>query len=259
MTTTKLRPVAEVRSRAELLEELRGCEARLDALAEESLALGVRVDALRQEVRQLDDPPQRSLPIAAPIGPTAAAPAPSTPAEKVALFRRLFRGRTDVFPKYWENPKTEKKGYSPACANEWVRGVCEKPGVKCGECTNQAFIGVDDRRVLEHLQAHHVMGVYPMLEGDLCWSLAADFDKEGWKDDALAFAETCDRLALPVALERSRSGNGAHAWLFFDERVAANAARRVGCFVLTETMTRRPETRAHSETPPPASIGSPPR
>jgi hypothetical protein len=164
----------------------------------------------------------------------------------VALFRRPFRGRTDVFPKYWENAKTKKKGYSPACANEWVRGACEKPRIKCGECSNQACIAVDDRRVLEHLQGHHVMGVTPMLEGDLCWSLAADFDKEGWKDDVLAFAETCDRLALPVALERSRSGNGAHAWLFFDERVAANAARRVGCFVLTETMTRRHQLKMGS-------------
>lgn len=233
-------------SRENLLEELRGCEARLDALAEDSLALRVRVDALRQEVRRLDDPPQRSLPIAGPLEPAAAAPTPSTATEKVALFRRLFRGRTDVFPKYWENAKTKKKGYSPACANEWVRGVCEKPRVKCGECSNQAFVAVDDRRVLEHLQGHHVMGVYPMLEGDLCWFLAADFDKEGWKDDVLAFAETCDRLALPVALERSRSGNGAHAWLFFDERVAANAARRVGCFVLTETMTRRHQLKMDS-------------
>ena len=160
MTTTKLTPVAEVRSREDLLEELRECEARLDALAEESLALRVRADALRQSLRQLDDLPQRSLPTVAPTEPTAAAPVPSTPAEKVALFRRLFRGRTDVFPKYWENPKTKKKGYSPACANEWVRGVCEKPRIKCGECSNQAFVAVDDRRVLEHLQGHHVMGVW---------------------------------------------------------------------------------------------------
>ena len=174
-----MKPVLEMRSREELLEELRGCETRLDTLAEESLALRVRIDALRQELRQLDDPPQRSLPIAAPIEPIAAVPAPSTPAEKVALFRRLFRGRTDVFPKYWENPKTKKKGYSPACANEWVRGVCEKPRVKCGECSNQAFVAVDDRRVLEHLQGHHVMGVYPMIEGDLCWFLARTSTRRG--------------------------------------------------------------------------------
>jgi len=62
-----------------------------------------------------------------------------TPGDKVALFLRLFRGLDNVYPKLWQNHKTGKKGYSPACANEWVRGVCEKPRVKCGECPNQAF------------------------------------------------------------------------------------------------------------------------
>ncbi len=239
-----------MRARADILEALRRSEERLSALAEETIVLQTRIVALRQEVEQLDEPPQRHLPIATQNGSprhvATAAPAPSTSAEKVALFRDLFRGRTDVFPKYWENAKTKKKGYSPACANEWVRGVCEKPRIKCGECTNQAFIVVDDRRVLDHLQGHHVMGVYPMLEGDLCWFLAADFDKDAWKEDVLAFAETCDRFELPIAIERSRSGNGAHVWFFFDERVAANTARRVGCFLLTETMARRHQLKMAS-------------
>lgn len=66
----------------------------------------------------------------------------STPTEKIAHFRRLFGGRTDVFPARWENPKSGKSGYAPACANEWVRGVCGKPQVKCGECPHQQFIPV---------------------------------------------------------------------------------------------------------------------
>lgn len=68
------------------------------------------------------------------------------------MFRRLFSGRTDVVPLRWENQKSGKSGYSPACMNEWVRGVCCKPQVKCGDCPNQAFIGVSDAVVECHLR-----------------------------------------------------------------------------------------------------------
>jgi hypothetical protein len=78
--------------------------------------------------------------------------APSTASEKVALFRSRFRGRDDIYPKFWSNARTGRKGYAPACGNEWVRGVCEKPRVKCGECPNQAFLPVDDKIILDHLQ-----------------------------------------------------------------------------------------------------------
>ncbi len=236
-----------MRRRDELVEEVRQREARLHVLESEAACLRAELEAIRDELRLCDEPAQWRLPIATTNRTGASpSPTPSTSAEKVALFRDLFRGRTDVFPKYWENAKTQKKGYSPACANEWVRGVCEKPRVKCSECTAQSFLPVDDRRVLEHLQGRHVMGVYPMLAGDLCWFLAADFDKQDWQGDVVAFAETCDQFDLPIAIERSRSGNGAHAWLFFDAPVAANAARRVGCFLLTETMSRRHQLKMDS-------------
>ncbi len=80
-----------------------------------------------------------------------------TPDEKIALFLRLFKGREDVYPKLWQNQKTGKKGYSPACSNEWVRGVCQKPRVKCGECPNQAFFPVTADTVLDHLQGRHAV------------------------------------------------------------------------------------------------------
>jgi superfamily II DNA or RNA helicase len=162
-----------------------------------------------------------------------------TPTEKVALFLRLFRGREDVYPKLWQNQKTGKKGYSPACANEWVRGVCEKPRVKCGECPNQAFLPVTADTVLDHLQGRHVIGVYPMLKNETCWFLAADFDKEAWREDVLAFAETCRRIDVPYAIERSRSGNGAHVWFFFSSPLTAVTARKMGSYLITETMARR--------------------
>jgi len=164
---------------------------------------------------------------------------PSTAGEKVALFRSLFRGRDDVFPKLWVNPRTDRKGYAPACSNEWVRGVCEKPRVKCSECPNQAFISVSDQVVLDHLQGRHVMGVYPLLPDDTCWFLAADFDEASWADDVAAFVETSRAVGLPSAVERSRSGNGAHVWFFFAAPVPAATARRMGCYLITETMSRR--------------------
>jgi hypothetical protein len=164
---------------------------------------------------------------------------PSTAGEKVALFRSLFRGRDDVFPKLWVNPRTDRKGYAPACSNEWVRGVCEKPRVKCSECPNQAFISVSDQVVLDHLQGRHVMGVYPLLPDDACWFLAADFDEASWADDVAAFVETSRAVGLPSAVERSRSGNGAHVWFFFAAPVPAATARRMGCYLITETMLRR--------------------
>ena len=166
-------------------------------------------------------------------------PSNLTREEKVSLFLRLFRGRDDVYPKLWHNRKTNKKGYSPACANEWVHGVCEKPRVKCGECPNQAFLPVTADVIRNHLQGRHVIGVYPMLTNETCWFLAADFDKEAWQDDILAFAETCRNVGVPYAMERSRSGNGAHIWFFFNSPVSASTARKMGTYMLTETMARR--------------------
>ncbi|MEC5292820.1 DEAD/DEAH box helicase family protein [Aurantimonas sp. C2-6-R+9] len=174
----------------------------------------------------------------------------SSAIDKVALFRRLFAGRPDVFPVRWENRKTAKSGYAPACANEWVKGVCGKPQVKCGECPHQAFIPVSDDIIEKHLRGgdslrpsggDFVAGVYPLLPDETCWFLVADFDKENWAADALAMVETCRAKGVPAALERSRSGNGGHVWLFFSEPVPARTARQLGAAMLTETMERRPE------------------
>jgi hypothetical protein len=123
----------------------------------------------------------------------------------------------------------------------FVRGVCELPKVKCGECSNQAFVDVDDAAVLAHLQGRHVMGVYPLLEDETCWFLAVDFDKSTWQDDVRAFVATCRLVGLPAAVERSRSGNGAHVWFFFTAPLPAATARRMGCHLITETMSRRHE------------------
>jgi superfamily II DNA or RNA helicase len=164
-----------------------------------------------------------------------------TPQEKVSLFRSMFRGREDLFPKLWTS-RAGKKGYSPACTNDWVSGSCgktRKPPVKCSECDNRKFLPVTDQVIMDHLLGRQVIGVYPMLTNDTCWFLAADFDKESWKDDVAAFRETCESMNIPVAIERSRSGNGAHAWFFFAEPKPAATARIMGCYLITETMSRR--------------------
>lgn len=167
--------------------------------------------------------------------------------EKIYIFRQLFRGREDVFPKRWDNRKTGRSGYSPACSNEWVHGICEKPRIKCTECPNQAFIKVSDDVIRQHLTGkdaqnnNATIGVYPLLPDERCWFLAADFDKENWRKDVAAFMKTCSNKAIPAYVERSRSGNGGHVWIFFSSPVAASDARKMGSYLLTETMEHHPD------------------
>ena len=220
-------------------------EALLDAIAREETRLAgleqaqeqakARLETLKAELVSLGSQPSPGARL--PLLPNM--PAPTTTAEKVTLFRQLFRGQDDVYPKLWTNTTTGRKGYAPACANEWVRGICDKPRVKCGECPNQAFLPMTDQVILDHLQGRHVVGVYPLMTDETCWLLAADFDKSSWTDDVLAFAETCRTARVPVAVERSRSGQGAHAWFFFAAPVAASLARKMGSYLLTQTMSRR--------------------
>ena len=147
----------------------------------------------------------------------------------------------------FESRKTGRAGYQPACANEWVRGLCEKPKIKCSDCPNRRFLPVTDEVMRWHLSGSDdrgrdfVIGVYPMLQDECCHFLAVDFDRQDWREDAGAFLQTCRGLELPAALERSRSGNGAHVWLFFEEALPARLARNLGSHLLTETMEGRPD------------------
>ena len=159
--------------RKELLVRIAAEEARVVALESERGEAQRCLDALRDQLSCLpDDGPVKE--------PT------KSNSEKVALFRSLFRGRPDVFPKLWRNARSGKEGYAPACANEWGQGVCDKPKVKCGECPNQAFHSVSDDVVLDHLWGRHTIGVYPLLPDETCWFLAMDFDQEDWKEDIAA-------------------------------------------------------------------------
>ena len=207
--------------RIEELRQLREDNARLKALL---TSHGIEWEA---------DPP---LPVIQSPMPEPVTPRFSS-AEKVALFRRLFRGRNDVYPLRWESAKGTS-GYAPACENEWKPGVCHKPKVRCGDCTQRVFLPVTDQVIYDHLSGKHTIGVYPLLSDDTCCFLSADFDEEGWKEDARAFTESCKELGIPAALEVSRSRNGAHVWIFFSDPVPAREARQLGALLISHTCDR---------------------
>jgi superfamily II DNA or RNA helicase len=179
--------------------------------------------------------------------PTAASAngTPVSTQEKVALFRRLFRGRTDVYALRWES-KAGKSGYSPACANEWRPGICEKPRIKCSDCGHRLLVSLTDQTIYDHLVGRHTVGVYPLLADDTCHFLAVDFDDADWRNDVQAFAGSCRELGVPVVLEISRSGNGAHAWLFFSSNVPARDARRLATAAISHTCARKRQLKLTS-------------
>ena len=156
---------------------------------------------------------------------------------KVALFRSLFRGREDVYAVRWEG-RNGRTGYSPAGIREWNRSFSVEQGKK-RPIRHSKLFPVTEEVVRDHLLGRQTIGVYPLLQDDTCWFVAVDFDKRTWEADARAFLETCNGLAVPAALERSRSGNGAHFWIFFAEPIPAALARRLASALLTRTMERR--------------------
>jgi superfamily II DNA or RNA helicase len=188
----------------------------------------------------------RLQPEPAPLASVDSEPSKFSTDQKVALFRRLFRGRTDVYPIRWESQSTGKTGYAPACANEWLAGVCQKPRIKCSDCSNRLLIPLSDEVIYAHLAGKRTIGVYPLLTDDTCHFLAADFDEAEWKEDALAFVQSCHELGVSVALEISRSGNGAHAWIFFSGSVSASDARRLGTAIISHTCARTRQLKLES-------------
>ncbi|MFA5631945.1 MAG: DEAD/DEAH box helicase family protein [Porticoccaceae bacterium] len=203
---------------------------------------GNEVESLRAEIARLtalldDHGVAWRLP-SKPVSPPVAEPAHLTTDEKVTLFRKLFRGRTDVYPTRWEGKTSGKSGYAPACANEWRAGVCEKPRIKCGDCIHRVLLPLTDAVIYKHLAGEHTVGVYPLLEDDTCHFLAVDFDEAEWRDDARAFIQSCDELGVSAALEISRSGQGAHAWIFFASAVLARDARRLGSAIISHACSR---------------------
>ncbi len=156
--------------------------------------------------------------------------ASSTDADKLALLWSLFGARSDVYARWWESASSGKSGWSPATKDRWVKG---RPP--------RSYLPLTDEVFISHLRGDETIGIYPLLRGDTCALLVCDFDKGTWALDALAYLDACHRNAVPAALERSRSGNGAHVWIFFDAPVAASTARAMGAALLRQAMTARAE------------------
>lgn len=205
--------------------------------------LAAKCEQLEREIdrlRSLLDQHGITIPPAKPNA-SEVPPPPShlkTP-EKIALFRSLFRGREDVYARRWESPDG-RTGYMPNAERDWNAYYAAKPEHrKRVDKETKKNIPLDDRAIHNHLAGKHTIGVYPLLLDETCWFLAVDFDKKTWKEDAAAFRETCATVGVPASVECSRSGNGAHVWIFFERPVPAGLARRLGSLLLTRTMERR--------------------
>jgi len=206
-----------------------GGEKLAEALAE--------CERLREENRRLRGRLGVTIPeVAAPPppepAPASTVTAKSSPGEKVALFRGLFRGREDVHAVRWEG-RQGKAGYSPASRRVWGEPIFH------GSEVPREYLPLTDQVIHDHLTGRMTVGVYPMLVDETCWFLAADFDKTTWQEDVRAYLDTCREWNVPALLERSRSGRGGHVWIFFIAPLPARLARKLGAAILTRTMERR--------------------
>lgn len=215
---------------------------RIEQIKARRAALEVEKSRLMEEMESWSS----TGPTLASVGVIASDKPVTTQEERVALFMRLFRCRDDVFPKMWENKQKGTKGYAPACKTEWVSGLCDKPKIKCSECRNRAFIPFDESIIRSHILGDITVGTYAIRDDDTCIFLAADFDKEHWAVDAITYKAAAKDIGIDVYIERSRSGTGGHAWIFFQEPVPARIARRLGTLILTRAMAKSHNIRFDS-------------
>ena len=170
----------------------------------------------------------------------------SKPQEKINLFRSLFVGRNDVYAKRFMNMKSGQSGYVPACRNEWITGLCDKKNFSCIKCVNRDFYELSDEVIYKHLEGkdehgRDTIGTYPLLDNDLTKFLAMDFDGSNWISDLKTVKDVCSEFGIPCAIERSRSGNGGHLWIFFKDPISAMKAREIGTGILFSSMEKRHE------------------
>jgi superfamily II DNA or RNA helicase len=154
----------------------------------------------------------------------------SPPEVKVDFFGQLFAARRDIYALRWENARTGKAGWLPAVRNGWRKGLRHE---------ERDYLPLTRDVIRAHLSGETHIGLYPLLNGDLCSWLAADFDGQAAMLDALAYLKAARTWSVPAALEVSRSGVGAHTWVFFTAPVPAEAARRLGTALLREAMALR--------------------
>ena len=151
---------------------------------------------------------------------------------RIHIFLKLFRARNDLYPHFWQNSKTGKKGYSAVCFNEWKDNICFKPRIKCRDCHYQGLRPFDKTVAEDHLLGRDIVGSYAIRGDDTCIFLMIDFDKKSWQRDALSFKNTARTIGVETAIERSHSEHGAHVWIFFSDYIPANKARQLGFLIL---------------------------
>ncbi|MBS4219176.1 DEAD/DEAH box helicase [Bacillus sp. FJAT-49711] len=191
-------------------------------------------ERLKNENRYLKHLLIRMMHQQSPIDPIKILTKQSIMNERIELLMDIFKGRTDTYALRWES-KSGGRGYTPACALEWQKPVCQKPIIKCNACQHRKLLPLSDHVIFEHLEGKKTVGIYPLLKDGTCWFLAVDFDKSQWQSDVLSFIKTCKSVKVPFHIERSRSGNGAHVWIFFSSAISATTARKLGMTLLRKT------------------------
>jgi hypothetical protein len=183
--------------------------------------------------------PTLQPPQALNAAPEVRKPGVATAAQRIALFRSLFRGREDIYAIRWEN-NDGRSGYMPKADRDWKSYLSAKDeDRKKVDRLTRAYRPLTDDVIHGHLVGEQTVGIYPLLQDETCWLLAVDFDKKAWHEDTAAFLAACSELSVPAALERSRSGKGGHVWIFFERPIPASTARKLGCVILTRTMESR--------------------
>ncbi|MDP5081662.1 MAG: DEAD/DEAH box helicase family protein [Winogradskyella sp.] len=146
--------------------------------------------------------------------------------EQIQFFCSLFKGREDVFALRWE--KASKSGYMPAYSYDpYVYRLHKQKGGTFKDYKNKTYLKLDNYQFSKHLSGEKFIGIYPLLKDNTSWFIVADFDKKNWKEQSKKAVESCREFNIPAYLERSRSGNGSHVWIFFDKPYPAIKSRKI--------------------------------
>lgn len=196
----------------------------LESLRAENSRLRRLLQITKQDTAPADEQP------AAPLTELGALSMTSEPARKVAFFRSLFQSRPDRYAVRWENRRDGRSGWMPAVAGRWRKGM---------DPQTAQYLPLTNEVVTAHLTGDVFIGFYPLLDGDGCHWLAADFDGPMAMLDALAYIKAARGVGVPTALEISQSGAGAHVWIFFTEKVPAESARNLGTALINQAVKLR--------------------